>query len=131
VRAAALVLALAATLAAGAGSAAPRDTLTDAQIKAFAAKPFDRRTKMFKHDDLGVHHGVHVVVDYPCSDVCPNYTTRIIHYAVDAGPACDRIHGAAVSLQVPMSIATVPRTYCVPKVLTEQPAGVGKPIIPF
>jgi hypothetical protein len=96
---------------------APPDTLTDAQIKAYAAKAFVKREKMFKQDVLGIHHGARVVADFPCSDVCPDYTTRVVHYDVEPGPACDAIGGVSVRRSIPVGIGAAERTYCVPKVL--------------
>ena len=43
---------------------------------------------MEKRITLGLHHGVPVVVEFPCSDICPQYTTRIVHYDLAPGAAC-------------------------------------------
>jgi hypothetical protein len=111
---AATVLAL---LAASPAARAAEDTLTDADLAAYAAKPFDLGRMMGRHVELGVHHGAEVVVDFPCSDFCPEYTVRIIHYAVEPGPACDAIGGVPVKRMVPFSIATRQETFCTPKVV--------------
>jgi hypothetical protein len=111
------VLALAATAACVSGADAGGDTLTDAAITAYAAKPFDKGAMMFKHVVLGVHHGAHVVADFPCSDLCPTYTTRIIHYDLSPGPECAAASGVDAVRQVPMGIAVVPKHFCVPAVL--------------
>jgi hypothetical protein len=123
VKPAALVLGLAAALAACAGWATPPDTVTDAQIKAYAARSFDKSQKMFKQDVLGIHHGAKVVADFPCSDVCPQYTTRVIHYDVEPGPACEAIGGVTQARRIPMGIGSGERDYCVPKVLAEEKQG--------
>jgi hypothetical protein len=60
-----------------------------------------------------------VVVDYICSDVCPNYTVRIIHFAVEAGSACAAVGGVEKSVVVPIGIGATPRTFCFPKVIAE------------
>jgi hypothetical protein len=105
-------------------SAAPADPaarqLTDADLTAYAAKPWDKAAMMFKHVVLGVHHGLEVVADFPCGDVCPNYTTRIIHYAADPGPACQTAGGVVITRGVPVSIAEMQKQFCVPKVLAQQ-----------
>ena len=98
-----------------AGAASVRDTLTDAAIAAYAAKPFDKRTKMLLREVLGVHHGVEVVADYICSDLCPDYTVRVIHYNVKPGPDCDAVGGRTVMRRVPRAIATFNEPFCVPK----------------
>jgi hypothetical protein len=91
--------------------------LSDADLVALNAAPFDHAAMMFKHVVLGVNHGVQVVAEFPCSDVCPNYTTRIIHYALDPGPACTAAGGVVVKRQVPVSIAVMQQPFCVPKAL--------------
>lgn len=72
--------------------------LTDADIAAYAARPWDKAAMMDRHILLGFHNGGRVVVDFPCGDVCPDYTTRIIHYAVE--PARDAA-GRAASFATP------------------------------
>ncbi|MFZ5749051.1 MAG: hypothetical protein ACOY45_15510 [Pseudomonadota bacterium] len=102
----------------------PADTVTDAQIAAFAAAPWDKRDPSAK-TFLGIHHGTRVVVDYRCSDLCPDYTTRIIHYAVDPGPACRAIGGAERMVTVPRGIASIGQSFCVPAVLGTEPVPLG------
>jgi hypothetical protein len=101
-------------------AATPADTLSDDALLAYAQKPYSKIEKMGHHDVLGVHHGAEVVVDFPCSDVCPNYTVRIIHYATAPGPDCDKIGGVTQMRTVPFSIAVVQRPFCVPTVLVEK-----------
>jgi hypothetical protein len=60
-----------------------------------------------------------VVADYPCSDICPDYTTRIIHYAARPGAECDRIGGATVTRMVPVSIAVMRQQFCVPTAIAD------------
>jgi hypothetical protein len=110
-----------AALAAPALAATPTRQLTDADLVAYAAKPFDRGAMMFKHVTLGMHHGALVVADFPCGDVCPNYTVRIIHYDTPPGPACARLGGVVVSRSVPVSIAVTSQSFCVPAALGGKP----------
>jgi len=108
----ALLCAIAATPAA----AAPR-TLSDADLVAYAAQPYDKAAMMFKQVTIGLHHGVAVVAEFPCSDICPAYTTRIVHYAVAPGPACTAAGGVTQTRRVPYSIAVINKDFCVPKPL--------------
>ena len=108
---------IAATIAAVVASAMAGAALTDADVLAAATGPYDKRAKMQTHAHLGHHHGVAVVVDYPCSDLCPAYTTRIVHYDLDPGPACAAAGGVERVAVVPHGIAAMPRTFCVPAVL--------------
>jgi hypothetical protein len=116
----AFVLLLAALAASAALADAPR-ALTDADLVAYAARPFDKAAMMFQRVTLGEHHGATVVADFPCSDVCPQYTIRVIHYDVAPGAACEAIGGVTVSRMVPFSIAVVEKRFCVPKVLADRP----------
>src|SRR5690242_12788701 len=110
-----LIAALAAPALAG---GAPRQ-LADADLTAYAAKPFDKRAMMFHRVTLGLHHGAPVVADFPCGDLCPDYTQRIIHYDAAPGPACARIRGAVVIRAVPAGIAMSQQKFCVPAVLAK------------
>jgi len=103
-------------------SAAPNvsDTLSDEALIVYASQPYDKGAMEFHHDVLGIHHGTEVVADFPCSDICPTYTVRIIHYSVEPGPDCDRIGGVTQIRTVPVSIAVMRRPFCVPKVLAEK-----------
>ncbi|HEY2707006.1 MAG TPA: hypothetical protein VGI95_03040 [Caulobacteraceae bacterium] len=98
-------------------SLAATPMLTDADLVAYAAKPYDRAAMMEKQITLGVHHGARVLVDFPCSDICPQYTTQIIHYDVAAGAPCTAIGGVTVARNVPYSIAVIKKQFCVPRVL--------------
>jgi hypothetical protein len=101
-------------------AAQPADTISDDALVAYAQKPYSKIEMMGHHDVVGLQHGVEIIADFPCSDLCPNYTTRIIHYAVEPGPDCDRIGGRARDQLVPFSIAVVRKTFCVPGVLVEK-----------
>jgi hypothetical protein len=105
---------LAATLAAAA-------KLSDADLLAYARTSFDRREKSGRHEVLGRHRGVLVVVDYPCGDVCPNYTTRIIHYDVPVAD-CDRVAGRVIDRLLVRGPGLRHAAFCVPPVLAAPPA---------
>lgn len=91
--------------------------LSDADLIAFRQSRYDQADKMFKHEVLGIHNGVRVLVDYPCSDLCPDYTTRIIHYDKPQTKSCAQIGGVLVMLDVPRGIGMDREQFCVPKVL--------------
>jgi hypothetical protein len=105
-----------ATIPLAAGADEP-PKLSDADLVAYAAKPFDKAAMMGRRVVIGLHHGLRVIVDFPCSDICPGYTTRIIHYAQAPGAACEAAGGATVTRAVPYSIAVIEKQFCVPKVL--------------
>lgn len=91
--------------------------IDDAVVLAFVSKPFDpvRKDRRWPRT-LGMLRGVPVVISYTCSDVCPEYTKRIIRYNVTAGPACDRVGGISKPILVPRGIGAGLRLYCIPAV---------------
>ena len=101
--------------------AAPTRTLTDGDIAAYAAQPFDKRAMMFKHVVLGLHHGVQVSADFPCGDICPDYTRRIIHYDLADGSPCASVGGLDVKELIPRGPAVFPQTFCEPKAAATRP----------
>jgi hypothetical protein len=108
---------IAAPLAAAMLCAAGPDTVTDQDLITYAKNDFDRGEMMFKHVDLGVHHGVPVVADFPCADVCPDNTTRIIHYVLDGERTCDSVGGERRKIEVPTGVGKTEQQFCVPRVL--------------
>jgi len=118
-----MIAAFAALLIAQAAPA-PADTVTDAEILAFASAPWDKRDLLARRE-LGIHRGTRVLVEYRCSDVCPDYTTRVIRYAVAPGPECARIGGVVRDAVIPSGIASSLRSYCVPAVLGTETIPMG------
>ena len=96
--------------------------LDDVALQAYAAQPFDKRAMMGRTVELGRNHGMSVVAEFPCADVCPQYTVRIIHYRLPEATDCAAAGGVEQSVGVPVAIAVLPKTFCVPKVL----AGSGR-----
>jgi hypothetical protein len=94
------------------------ESISAAAVLDFASKPYDKNS-VPKREVLGVLDGAEVVVDYICSDICPNYTVRIIHFGVEPGPGCRAIDGVEREVIVPRGIAAGPRAFCFPRVLIE------------
>ncbi|SEI59113.1 hypothetical protein [Frateuria terrea] len=114
-----VVLSILCTLA-GAGCATRASEpglLGDAALKAYAAKPFDKHAMMGQTVELGRNHGLPVVVEFPCADVCPQYTVRIIHYRLPAGADCAAAGGVTKSVAVPVAITVMQKTFCIPAAL--------------
>lgn len=88
--------------------------LTDAQLVARATAPFEKGPMQGRHEVLGRWRGQDVVADYPCSDLCPAYTVRLVHLALLPDTACTAAGGVALSEAVPMGIATGHQRFCVP-----------------
>jgi len=117
-----LALASAALLAPQRVSAAP-PKLSDADLIAYAAQPFDHMAMMGKRITIGLYRGAPVIAEFPCSDICPQYTTRLIHFDIAPGAACAAAGGVTQLRRVPFSIAMVEREFCIPKPLA---AGNGR-----
>lgn len=97
-------------------SAASPVPLSDPALIRLSEAAIDKR-KMGRTELLGVHRGNRVLAEYICSDLCPAYTVRVIHYDLRPGPECTARGGVIVQRMVPVSIAVAPRPYCVPQVL--------------
>lgn len=110
-------LTAAALLAPQIAAAAPR-TLTDADLVAYEASPYDQAAMMGKKIVIGRYHGAAVVAEFPCSDLCPTYTTRVVHLDIAPGPACVAAGGVVQSRRVPFSIAMIEKDFCIPRPLS-------------
>jgi hypothetical protein len=89
----------------------------DAALIDFVRRPFDPMSDETRWPrTLGTHRGVRVIVSYTCSDVCPDYTKRVVHYDRPPGEACARIGGLSKDIVVPRGIGTGLRRYCIPAV---------------
>jgi hypothetical protein len=67
--------------------------------------------------ELGTFKGVPLVAEFPCSDVCPQYTVRIIHYRLPADASCASVGGVEKQVLVPIAITVMPKTVCIPEPL--------------
>ncbi len=92
--------------------------LTDKEILDYAKTSFNQSEMMFKDFILGYHNGIPVRAWFPCSDICPDYTTKIIHYNVSINQ-CKEIGGSIAIIYVPVGIASSREEFCVPTVLTD------------
>ena len=113
-----ITLAMLLTLAGASGPG----VLDDAALRAYAARLFDKPAMMGRTVELGRHRGLPVIAEFPCADVCPQYTVRIIRYRLPEGTDCAAAGGAEETVAVPVAITVLPKTFCVPKVLV---AGKG------
>ncbi len=95
--------------------------LSDKDVAAYAATRLDLRHLPPYHFALGALAGVPVWVDLFCSDVCPDYTKRVIHLEPLAGETCASSGGVEKGVEVPFGIGAREETFCLPKVLAKQP----------
>lgn len=114
-------LAAAAAAPAPAGPAPKPRRLTDAQLLRYAASPFDKRKRMFTREIVGLHRGIPVVADYPCGDVCPAYTRRIVRYDLPL-ETCAARGGIVASERIVRGIGVATIQVCEPAVVARTAA---------
>ena len=102
---------------AAAAHAAPPRGLDDAALRAYAGRPWSKAALMNRTVELGRLRGVPVVAEFPCADVCPQYTVRIIHYRLPADTRCSAVGGVERTVLVPVAIAMLSKTMCIPAAL--------------
>ena len=97
-----------------------------AALQAWAGQPWDKAALMHTTVELGRYRGVPVVAEHPCSDVCPQYTVRIIHFRLPPGASCASVGGVEKQVLIPIAIAVMPKTFCVPEPLVASGAYYAK-----
>jgi hypothetical protein len=65
--------------------AGDHDVISDAWLLEYASRSYDKSDMMNKRVALGLNHGVDVIVTFPRSDICPQYTVRVIRYDLAVG----------------------------------------------
>lgn len=100
----------------GSDKAKGGNQLTEVQLLEYASAPFEKELDQ-RPVQLGSLDGAPVVVEYVCSDVCPNYTVRIIHFSLPQNVSCASVDGVMKSMDVPVGIGSEPQEFCFPKVL--------------
>lgn len=93
-------------------------TLTDKDLLDYARSDFNKTQMMFKDIMIGKHNNIPVKVSFPCGDVCPEYTIRIIRYDVNL-TNCSQVNGEIKSVLIPAGIAVLPKEFCFPKLLID------------
>jgi len=88
-----------------------------AALQAWAGQPWDKAALMNTTVELGRYRNVPVVAEFPCSDVCPQYTVRIIHYRLPPEASCTSVGGVEKEVLVPIAITVRPKTFCIPEPL--------------
>jgi hypothetical protein len=112
------VFAAVAGMAIGATACAGTPAQMDAAaLQAWAGKPWDKAALMNTTVELGRYRNVPVVAEFPCSDVCPQYTVRIIHYQLPPEASCASVGGVEKEVLVPIAITVRPKTFCIPEPL--------------
>jgi hypothetical protein len=113
----AILIVSAAAFAAASGCSQLR-VISEAQLLEYASTPYDKGAHGAPRQILGVLNDVNVVVDFVCSDLCPAYTVRIIHFDVEPDARCAEVGGVEREVIVPVAITARSKAFCFPEVLT-------------
>lgn len=93
--------------------------LSDTDLLQYAQSPFDNEKMMNKSFYLGSHNGTVVKTDFPCGDICPDYTMRIISYIVDIA-RCETVGGVTQDIITdPQAGPNLVTKFCIPKIIAE------------
>jgi hypothetical protein len=93
--------------------------LTDRDVLNYASSSYDKNLYRQPPKVLGRLRGVDVVVEYKCSDICPNYTVRVIRFELPQGKTCDEAGGRYKKFELPPFSMQPDGGYCVPAVLVD------------
>ncbi|MBN2014055.1 MAG: hypothetical protein JW778_02645 [Candidatus Altiarchaeota archaeon] len=94
------------------------ETLSDEGLLRYARSSFNKEEMIFEDYIIGYHNGVPVRVSFPCSDVCPQYTVRVIRYNVSLSD-CISVGGEIRSIYVPVGIGAMAEEFCFPQVIVD------------
>ena len=94
------------------------ENMTDKELLQYAHTSFDKEKMMFRDIVIGYHNKITVRVSFPCSDVCPEYTKRIIRYDVNLDQ-CENAGGIKRAIIVPKGIGAMAEDFCFPKIIIE------------
>ena len=94
----------------------PTEELTDEDMSALLTKKFDLYELSGSQVALGIYKGILVIAEFPCSDVCPMNTVKIIRYNIESSE-CHNTEGEVEELLTPISISEGLVPYCVPKII--------------
>ena len=98
-------------------SVGAQHTLSDEALLKYISTPYTTVEKT--RVDLGKHRDALVVADFICSDICPAYTVRVVHYEVPENKTCASIGGVEKRVQVPVAITTREKSFCFPATIAE------------
>ena len=92
--------------------------LSDSELITYAQSDFDKSKMMNQEIVIGTYNGAALKASFPCSDVCPDATIRVIYLDV-AADQCEASGGELRSILVPMAITVMPKEFCFPKPIVE------------
>ena len=99
------------------GTADSRKTISESQLLEYAATAVDKSLFAKPPVVLGYLGGIQVVAEHICSDLCPDYTVRIIRFSLPENVRCADVGGVLRPVQVPMGVGTVAQKFCFPRII--------------
>lgn len=105
---------------AGVVSAEDKDLkeITNEEVLSYASSEYDKKEMSHKSIVLGIHNSLKLLATFRCSDLCPEYTARILHYDVEL-ESCISKGGAIRAITIPMGWGRGPKEHCIPKILDD------------
>ncbi|MBI3778098.1 MAG: hypothetical protein HY274_04170 [Gammaproteobacteria bacterium] len=100
------------------GDASPPE-ISDEEILAYATRPYNKYKIAQHRVVLGTRGRAIVLAEYICSDLCPEYTVRVVRYELSKDQSCLEVGGIEKEVRVPVAIAAMNKTFCFPKVLVD------------
>ena len=91
--------------------------ISDERLKELAQKPYNKGQMVGKRILLGTQSDVKIFADFPCGDICPDYTSRIIHLDVTPGPTCTAAGGVNEDEGVSVGTSNTVAPFCVPRAI--------------
>ncbi len=88
--------------------------LSDSELLRYAQSDYSKEEMSGKDFILGYHNNTPVRVSFPCADVCPEYTLRIIRYDIN-NSQCLASGGELKSILIPIAISVKLQELCFPK----------------
>lgn len=92
--------------------------LSDEELLEYYKSPFDKEKMMFKDMIIGKHKGIPVRVTFPCGDICPDYTIKVVRYDIELSQ-CEQAGGLVRTIFVPSAAMVMPEEFCFPKIIVE------------
>ena len=93
--------------------------VSDEEILDYATRPYNKYKIEQHRVVLGSRGGAIVLAEYICSDICPEYTVRVVHYELSKDQNCSEVSGIEKEIRIPVAIAAMNKTYCFPKILID------------
>ncbi len=100
-------------------TAAHADSISESALLSYASTSYDKYRIEKQQVVLGLLDGTPIVADFICSDLCPNYTVRVIHFDLNKDQRCSAAGGVEKAIRIPVSIAATNKVFCFPKVLAD------------